>query len=373
MGIVSEAAFVKAWDEAGKKYSRFNGQYEQPAIFRQVDYVVRTSGQREFSAAPKFDRDSALRVFGLIKDYVRQYGALPGKYLRPWEIDPDIYASLDRKQAWWGFEFETGYVSKEARTAVIDYCWDNFNNVCFDTEGEGDWAVEITFAPEEKSKYESGEAQAIKFMQYLTNNPLVNNTKAVNVGTHINLSSPKLNAGNMRWAAWGLGRSVAALPVQMQDKANTREYMFGRRQLYGGFFTQQADTSVWIEGKVFRTTYDIEQFKRYLKVCDGLTRCLDALCDVLGDKFRLIGSNLPYVTNLYEVCFEDASPVVERTGYEDDMDGVRSGNAINGRLARDVLSGAVANPVEVDDYDELDDYEDDDEGPWCEECQEHHW
>lgn len=360
MGIVSEAAFVKAWVEAGKKYSPTKNRYEQPVIFQQTDYVVRALRQREFPAfqranAPKFDRDSALQVFGLIKDYVKRYGALPGKYLRPWEIDPDIYTSLDRNQAWWGFEFETGYVSEEARAEVIDYCWDNFTNVCFDTEGEGEWAVEITFAPEEKSKYESGEAQAIKFVQYLTNNPLVNNTKAANVGTHINLSSPKLTAGNMEWAAWGLSRSVAALPVQMQNKANTREYMFGRQQLYGGFFEQSVNGSVWIEGKVFRTTYDIEQFKRYLKVCDGLTRCLDTLCDALGPKF-VSTKNIPYVTNLYEVCFEDASPVVERADYER-MDGVRNGNAINGPFARDVLAGVVASPIEVEDDD---DYDDDD-------------
>jgi hypothetical protein len=332
----------------------------------------------EFRDRLRVNREAAVQVYGQIKDYIVRNGYLPGKYLRPWELDRQLYERLNRKEPWWGFEFETGYKSHEDRAAVINHVWDSWDNVVFDSEGEGRAAVEITFAPQEMSKYLNGTADAFKFVEYLTGNQRVQNNGNANVGTHINFSHPLLTGANIGNVCIGLARSIAALPMK-QGGNDTRMFMFGRSKLYGGFFEQAVGTSVWLEGKLFRTTYDIATFKRYLKVCEGLTKCMGVLCEQ-PTKMVDRRTHVAYVTNLYDVCFSGAKPVVDwaKSVY---IDGVRGNDLLNGPLAQDnakaitnaELAGIAEEDEEEDDDYEDEDYEDeDDAGIWCEECQDYH-
>lgn len=278
------------------------------------------------------NREDAETAYDQIRQYIRRVGYLPGKYLRSWDIDTTIYTKLDRTQPWWGFEFETGYRSQEARAEVIDHVWDTWDNVVFDSEGE-DVAVEITFAPQEMQKYLDGTADAFKFVEYLTGNRLVSNTGNSNVGTHINLSHPAITRENVANVGYSLARSIAALPVMCKidgKDADTRRHMFGRADLYGGFFAQRTETAVWIEGKLFRTAYDVEVFKRYVKVCECLTKLAE-----LFSTLKPEGIKYPYVDNLLEMYRDGAEPNVVFGKYFGNIDGTRGNNLLNGSIARD--------------------------------------
>lgn len=359
MGIVSEDVFVEAVRRS-------------PTAALQAVRILAYSNAHPPHAAAMADRATALRVYGQIKDYITTNGYLPGKYLRPWELDNQLYARLDRTKPWWGFEFETGYKSREDRAAVINHVWDTWNNVVFDSEGEGNAAVEITFAPQESEKFHDGTADAFKFVEYLTNNPRVMQGNGAAVGTHLNFSHPNLTTNNYGRVAQGLQRTVAVLPKNCAE-GDTRLHMFGRAALYGGFFCNAAEESCWIEGKLFRTTYDIEVFKRYLKVSEGLTKCLAILCNT-----ATMGGEIPYVTNLYDVTFSDAQPAIAFAAAME-IDGTRGNGLLNGPLAMDVNpTGAVllAHIEEDDDedeeYDEREGTEDEDGNVWCADCRAYH-
>lgn len=286
------------------------------------------------------NREDALRVYEMMRGFILNNGFLGGKYLRPWDVDENLYSRLDRSQTWWGFEFETGYKTRVDRTAILGEVWDTLDNTCFDSEGEGQAQVEITFAPEELSKYRDGSAQALKFMDILDRNPQrIYNGRTEAVGTHINISHPKLDARNLHWVSYCMARTLASLPhtVRYEGKdQNTRMFMFGRRHLYGGFFPQYTDNAVWIEGKLFRTVYSRKEFDTYIKVCEGLTKCLEFFCEhAPAGQIDLIKEGCLYVNNLFDVVFHGADLVVNPSAYVGNLDGSRAGNAINGMLAED--------------------------------------
>jgi hypothetical protein len=291
----------------------------------------------------RINKESAGQVYDLMREYIVTNGYLGGKYLRPWDIDTDLYRRLNRDEVWWGFEFETGYNTQADRRAVLEEVWDTLDNTCFDAEGEGRAAVEVTFAPEEVSKYADGSAQAIKFMDILDRNGArIYNGGSTNVGIHLNISHPKLTIVNLAWACYSMACTLAAIPVSLQDGRNARKTMFGRAILYGGFFSQMGpgkNPDVWLEGKLFRTVYTRKEFDVYLKVCDALSKCLSLFLDraehFVDDKKNYKQSTYLYVNNLYDVAFNGADPEVMNSAYLGNLDGARSGNMINGALASD--------------------------------------
>lgn len=261
------------------------------------------------------DRASALAVYEQLKQYVMTNGYFRTKVLRPWELDDQLYAGLNRAEPWWGFEFETGYVNEQSRAAAIEYVWDNFNGTCFDAEGEGDSAVEITFGPEEVSKFEDGSAMAARFMDWLDANPgRVYHGGGTNVGTHVNISHPLMTAANREKVCVSMNRSVGAIPRTNEGVGSLRQLMFGRAALYGGFYQQGVGNNVWLEGKLFRTAYTRPVFDRYVKVCKALTKALGVIAETLANPANSWGAEIkayPYVSNLYEMSFEDAEPVIK--------------------------------------------------------------
>lgn len=235
------------------------------------------------------NREAALEVYAYAREYLVSNGFYDYKALRPWDWDRNALTSLDPNQAWWGFEFETGYESEEDRATMIRFAWDAFDGMCFDAEGEGGVYSEVTFSPAERSKFLDGTADAFKFMQYLNDNPqLVNNTGYSMVGTHLNLSVPwaRNNPTKNRDLEYLLNNTLHKIPFG-------RYTYFGRETLYGGAF----DQGTYVELKLFRTTYSMEQFQRYIKSADALTRIALAAESLEGSLLYTYCSNFAELWN----------------------------------------------------------------------------
>lgn len=296
------------------------------------------------------NREACEKVLNAVKIYAKGHGHMPiSKGLRPYSYD-DL-STLNREQAWWGFEFECGFTSSEARAEAIEYAWEIADGVTFDAEGEGRHYSEITFLPSEESKFEDGTAPAYKFMQWCSDHPdACYNSGYSNVGTHLNVSHPKLDTSNVSAIAYSLNNSIHHLPYEMEG-ANVRQTMFGRIRIYGGAYSRSGGNKRWIEVKLFRTTYDIEQFKNYIKSAKALTRCIDALlaAGVTGSENRM------YVANLYEVWKDGAEPIVARS---DSYRGDSSGDWISHPPHNRTQPGV---PSFRDEDDEAADYDDGDD------------
>lgn len=309
MGIINQEVFVEQF-VAGKLLSMCHNAIGNSES-ENVDWTVRD--RRPWWNAP-VSRESALECFAAIRDYVRSRGYYGGKTLRPWEIDPGLYGRLDRSEPWWGFEFETGYRSNQARAFVVAHTWDTWDNMCFDAEGEGSAAVEITFAPQEQSKFVDGTASALQFMQFLSNNPgVVERSGEEGVGTHLNVSVPGLTGTNVGSLGASMNMTISAMPIEMDGIGNLRMHLFGRQRLYGGFYAQNRGDAAWLEGKLFRTTYDIATFNRYMKTCDVLTKCLTTLVATesnpdLSWHYEL--KHTPYINNMLEMFLDGVEPDV---------------------------------------------------------------
>lgn len=271
------------------------------------------SYNRNVVMTKKYSAEEAAEILQQIKDRLLEFGSL-GKYGRPWDLDPKFIERLDPDQVWWGFEFETGYRTKEDQIEVLSHTWDTWDGVAFDSEGEGYWATEITFPPQEMAKYEDGTADAMQFMKYLTDNKdKTYCSGAVFVGTHFNLRIPGIGVDDCGRLARGLSRSLRTMGYEDSDRF---EEMFGRRDMYG-FFGGRGEEHPYLEGKLFRTTYDWEQFQQYIEVCKLLTRMA-----------LLLKENLPinydynvYIPNLWEVYNGREEPIVKKYftgGYEGD-------------------------------------------------------
>lgn len=344
MALIDKEIFVKLALAPAPQAIPNEPMWRQPMSLL---HQVRNATYNRAGNRPVVDRASALQVLDEIRAYLGDNGYLAGKYLRPWDVDKDLYGRLDRREPWWGFEFETGWTNVDTRKAAIYHTWDTWDNVVFDSEGEGS-AVEITFAPEEMSKYLDGTAQAYKFAEFLTGNPNTHRGAHDSVGTHINISDPNLTNENVAEVAYKLNRTVAHLPLRNGD-VDVRKLFFGRSSLYGGFFVGDGNAT-WIEGKLFRTTYNMDEFKRYITTCEALTKCMAAL----------IADNRPncFVSNLYEMVTDGADPVIMDDVNRGPLDGGRGNGYINGGFARDVFDLSNKD-VDESDFDEYDDPDED--------------
>jgi hypothetical protein len=263
------------------------------------------------NVAPEFekfklkpDRASALKVLDAIGQGIKG-GYQMHKAGRPWDLCPTLFDGMDRAQPWWGWEFETGWKTNEDRLAAVGHVWDNFDGCMFDGEGEGQWQVEITFTPEEMSKYLDGTATTCKFMKWMSDNKhMVYNGAGNDVGTHLNISDPRFKGDNYLALCRFLNRTLHFTRKRNGD----RKELFGRESVYAGFHANQSANgkSQWLEFKGFRTTYDYDTFQKYIKTATGLQKVVDAFFT----NQKKIG-NRDCVSNLYEVTFENAEPIIE--------------------------------------------------------------
>lgn len=263
--------------------------------------------QAMLGAAHNIDLDSIRAMLAAIRYELVENQRQQGKGQRPWTIDPQLYARLDRTQPWWGWEFELGYKNAAAYAEGVGYAYDNFEGAMFDGEGEGRHPVEITFIPEEASKFADGTSQAHRFMLWTAENAARISDIGVenNVGSHLNMSDPRMvdKATTMAVANF-MNRTL-----QHTRKVNgQRKTMFGRESIYAGFFSQQSGNNHWMEFKGFRTTYDAAEWGRYVQVSAALQKCIDLYFELraAGPVNRFLGVN-----NLFDVAFNDAVPTTD--------------------------------------------------------------
>lgn len=258
------------------------------------------------TAAKNINIDDIRNVLAAIRYELVVTRMQQGKGQRPWDVDPQLYATLDRTQPWWGWEFELGYKSAKAYGIAVGHAYDNFIGATFDSEGEGRYPVEITFPPEEMSAYLDGTAQAAQFITWNADNSaaLCAKTAENNVGSHLNMSDPRITNGIIN------GKVANFLNRTLQHcrrRNGERKEMFGRETLYAGFFKQEAQRNHWLEFKGFRTTYDRAEWERYVKTAAALQKCIDTFFKMhaAGAVDGKLGVN-----NLYDVAFNGAEPTV---------------------------------------------------------------
>lgn len=332
MGVISLSRFVELASTANPNHSRF---------LENVYISLRMTDNYWAANYPAINREAAIRMYESAKDYVQQNGYFLGKGFRPWEVDTQLTESLDRNEPWYGFEFEMGFNSHAARAEVIGHVWDSWDGVAFDGEGEGEYFVEITFTPEERSKFQDGTAQALQFMKYIgENNDKINNTGYEAIGTHFNLSHPALDTHVKQDAMQRvLNNTLASIPKD----GHSRLRLFGREYLYGGFFSRSAGPNLWLEGKLFRTTYSSAEFTSYLSTCEGFIRCVTATLQHWEENGR---SSTLSITNFLDVVEGTADPIFVSS---DDFQGLPYCDYVSG-------TAYPAGEEETDD----DDYEDED-------------
>lgn len=304
MGIIAKERFISRLqgppDPADATYAVREGMDS-------IRYQIRSAAMlSQGRVRGQLSRESALEVWDLLKDYVVERGYFSSKTLRPWEIDPLLSSDLDTSEPWWGIEFETGWADHRARSQVVEHVWETWDNVSFDGEGEGDSPVEITFAPQEVSKYLDGTANAYQFAQYMASRTDYMETENEHIGTHINISHPLLTQDNRSNIVRGLNMSIAALPRTAADGVDVRTRYFGRTYLYGGFGGRGRAERPWVEGKLFRTTYRADVFARYMQVFKTLTDLVGILAR--AQEGRPV-TYVPFVTNLLDMLANaDATP-----------------------------------------------------------------
>jgi len=296
MAVINKEVFVDAWLKPGSAGNTFRAGAAR--------YVGREHYNKAAEVAVRIDRESALEMLDMMRDFIAVRGGQMNKGFRPWDVAPGSIATLNRAEPWWGWEFETGYRTEEGRSAATTHAWDNYDGVVFDSEGEGNYHVEITFSPAEMSKYLDGSADAYKFMQWLSDNrELTMRTNGNNVGTHLNMSSPKFaeNTNNVAYAQRFMNNSIDFL----QETNGQRKRMFGRESLYAGFLNMGR----WLEGKCFRTTYDMEEFEDFIKTGEALQKAMDLILDTPLDTRAALARSAG-VSNLYDVAFNGAEPII---------------------------------------------------------------
>lgn len=296
MAIVTNAVFTDAY---------LRNPHE---LWQRVPRRAREASQLDpYDLRP--DRASATALYNALQEYILAGGQL-AKNLRPWDINPRMFEGMDRTQPWWGWEFETGWRTNADRLSAVRHVWENYDGCMFDAEGEGDYQVEITFIPDTMAAHLAGTASANRFMEWMNANPQrVNRTGNNNVGTHLNMSHPRLTRQNAPGLATFLNRTL-----QWTRAVNgQRAQMFGRESIYAGFFhnISNGGENNWLEFKGFRTAYDLQGFQNYLKVAAAFQKIIDTYLSSDADRLAFIARNKLGIRNLYDVVYNGARPLAK--------------------------------------------------------------
>lgn len=277
----------------------FHDEWANNSMFRTT--VIEFLGRNhQFLEGVKADRSSALKALYSLRHVLVTSQRQMHKYLRPWDVSSKVLNHLDRNEPWWGFEFETGWVSADARGEALAFTYDNIDGVMYDGEGEGFYPVEITFLPEERSKYLDGTSSAHKFIRWMNDNPQLIYLSGINdVGTHLNMSHKKIETHAQ---AVELSKFLNRTLHQTVKVDGQRKEMFGRETIYAGFFAQFGGDKAWVEFKGYRTAYTLEEFEKYIKSAEALQKCVDLFID------RTRACDMMCVGNLYDVAFNEAEP-----------------------------------------------------------------
>lgn len=217
------------------------------------------------------------------------------KHDRPWNI-VDMTKLLDVKQAWIGFEFETGFDDKAEYQKFINFLW-GLDHVAIDREGTGNFPVEVAYPPQTVDDILKGQGMlhaSLKFIEANKLTPALNPTTFTrrDVGIHFGISTSR--SRKLKGARYQSGTGLYELSDRLSNILATlgqkqMDECYGRHQQHWGFCTPR-DT--YIEFKMCRaipTLAHVQQLERVAVKCAEL---MDLLID---------NPKLTKVTNLYEV------------------------------------------------------------------------
>lgn len=253
-----------------------------------------------------------------------------GKDTRPWFV-LDFPSLLPQGATMFGFEIETGFSSEHGKTSMMCWLWDNTDYTTVDREGCSSFPVEITFPPIVAEQLLNEDNQLLGWFRH--NASLADNNRARTrivgsremtggcVGTHTNISTAAYRSA-ARPHRTAAQRSLQTLFMGLTS--SQKVHLFGRMPYIddvargrGGEYNG-GDGAARIEFKMFHTTLNIEQFKRYCKVSLRLAEVID-LC--------LIGNTPANSTAMFEyltqdlparsvICDESVYAAEHRRGYD---------------------------------------------------------
>ena len=299
MGALSLAVVKKEVEARNNHFLQSLATYSSsaPYDYRQSPFWRPPVGRYDYGTwnFDSVDVPAAFAMYEQLKERVLSTGCFGAKVFRPYDHTNVTEMGLDPSQPWIGFEFETGYASKDAMRKCLGYCWDSFDNVTFDSEGEGQHFSEVTFAPANLSSFADQSAPAAQYMKFLSDNrEMTYNSGESAIGTHVNISLPVMR-GRTQQTAQMLYNIIPALNRSLGTlSADDNLGFFGRERLYAGFFLNSDNhNNSWFEGKLFRTTYDYTQYRKYIRVSRGLIKAIEALVEANGTGF--------YISNLFDL------------------------------------------------------------------------
>lgn len=196
------------------------------------------------------------------------------KYHRPWDI-VDFRTKLDPKQAWIGFEFETGFDSNKDYQKFINFLWAQ-DYTAIDREGTGKFPVEVAFAPMHAADVLAGNSTleaALKFVMDEGLKPALNPTTFTqrDVGCHAGISTPAFRAMDRNGQSRIVNRLNAALTCLTKEQRvvvyNRPELLWGGANLRTGY----------AEIKTFRAVPTLEAVQKYVRVAGQIVKLMDIL------------------------------------------------------------------------------------------------
>jgi hypothetical protein len=198
-----------------------------------------------------------------------------GKWFRPWDIVPALrdYTAPDGEFAV-GVEIEMGFNSLEASRNIARTV-QHWKHIALDYEG-GNFPIEATFPPVLYSKY-NGQSQPSRYLKLLA---LASSGVAPHlphswVGTHINVSKGGSRVPDYR------NRLMYSHLEGLSSAAKVK--YFGRGSPYNYNINQNGK---YIEFKMFNSTTDWKQLRRYVDVAVALADLLYSEQEITAARIR---------------------------------------------------------------------------------------
>lgn len=258
----------------------FATQHELVALKRRSpEAAVFNYEDRSWLSAHNITPTTARRILAAAKAAAmnRMQG---NKYNRPWAL-LDVTEGLDRQQAWLGWEFETGFRNLQEYQRVINYMWQRQPRSAIDSEGYGSYPAELTFSPVNESDFLAEKSGIWQLLRYMRTHGISSDWIADNyVGTHLNVSTPTFRS---------LNRSAAGVVVSMMSESirtltpAQKQELFGR-QPYGYGYFQAINSKQWAEFKLFKSTSNIDTFRKYADVAKRIAMMMESLSRFYADR-----------------------------------------------------------------------------------------
>lgn len=220
-----------------------------------------------------------------------------GKGIRPWEI-VDTTAGLDPELPWIGIEFETGFDSSTDYHKVMNHLWKNHHNNAVDYEGCGEYPCEITFCPVDINAFGESSYNMDRLLTWMNAQSIEQgyddgDDDMEEVGIHVNISTAGMRTDEVK-----AGYICELLCATLEDESVDVGRFFGRHPY--GYFNVNGNSSngqYWIEGKLFKSTHDMEQWEDYKITINNMALLVEHLATLTGNTLGSAGT----ITNFDEI------------------------------------------------------------------------